>query len=43
MKKSVRVLFVGVIVGLLVGWLGLRRHNAELEQKVATSGQGATP
>jgi hypothetical protein len=35
MSRSVRVMFLGLIAALTVGWLKLHAHTAELERAVA--------
>ena len=34
MKMQVRLLFVGALLALALGWVGLRMQNAALEQQV---------
>jgi hypothetical protein len=38
MKTQVRILFAVAILALAAGWLGLRRGNAVLEQRLAAAG-----
>ena len=34
MKKQVRLLFIGTLLALALGWFGLRTQNEKLEQRV---------
>ena len=37
MSTQVRILFLGAILALALGWAGLRRGNAALEAQVAAA------
>jgi len=41
--RQVRILFLLAAVALAVGWVGLRRGNAQLETRLAAAAQGVTP
>lgn len=42
MKTHVRILLAAAALALAAGWLGLRRGNAELEQRLAAGGAAAS-